>query len=140
MRIQPGHQGENAHCEQDRGSKSPKKPQFRPESDEEINGNNCPGDEGRGLIQIGHRAMSEVKSTQGHRQSVKAETGQQQKVINPIILAKPATPEEDRVNHTQSVNNNGENKEMLINTWIGAGKPGHEDNIRAEGVKQRSKA
>jgi hypothetical protein len=43
-----------------------------------------------------------------------------------VILAKTFSPQENRVNHAQTVNRNGEQKEMSVS------EPGHGDRLNVE--------
>src|SRR5205807_2983540 len=106
-----------------RRCKRPQKAEPAPNSDDQINGNNGPGYEGRSLIQISNRTTLDLQPTQCHRRCVQGEGNQQQKIVDPVVLPKPATPEEDRIDHTEAIKDHGQYEEVSI--WMFAGEPGH---------------
>jgi hypothetical protein len=61
-----------------------------------------------------------------HGDGVQPERGEQQEIIHMVILAKPFSPQEYRVNHAQTVNRHGEQKEMSVS------KPRHVDRLNVE--------
>jgi hypothetical protein len=67
--------------------------------------------------------LVDAKATIKHGDRVQPERGEQQEIIHVVILAKPFSPQENRVNHAQTVNRNGEQKEMSVS------KPRHADRL-----------
>jgi hypothetical protein len=55
------------------------------------------------------------------------ERGKQQKIIHTVVLAKTFSPEENRINRTQAVKHNGEQKEMPVS------EPEHKLRLIQEG-------
>jgi hypothetical protein len=54
---------------------------------------------------------------------VQGKAEQQQEVSDVVVPAKAFSPEEDRMDHAQSVNHYGQQKEMAV------GEPGHKDTL-----------
>jgi hypothetical protein len=71
--------------------------------------------------------MIEPESAQGHRSRVQPKREQQQEIDSAVTLAKTLSPKENRINHAQSVNGDGEQKEMPIR--ILTNKPIHENRV-----------
>ena len=61
-----------------------------------------------------------------HGGCVQRERDEQQEIIHVVILAKTLSPQENRVNHAQTVNRHGEQKEMTVS------EPRHVDRLNAE--------
>jgi hypothetical protein len=70
--------------------------------------------------------LVEGKAALEHGDGVQPERGEQQEIIHVVILAKTFSPQENRVNHAQTVNRNGEQKEMSVS------EPGHGDRLNVE--------
>jgi hypothetical protein len=67
--------------------------------------------------------MLQVKTTYDHGGRVQRETGEQQKVTQPVILAKTFAPQENRVHRAESVNDYGQQEEMTVC------EPSHHDRL-----------
>jgi hypothetical protein len=71
--------------------------------------------------------MIESKSAQGHSSCVQPKGEQQQEIDGAVTLAKSFSPQENRINHAQSVNGDGEQKKVSICRLTS--KPIHENRV-----------
>jgi hypothetical protein len=71
--------------------------------------------------------MIKPKSTQGHPGCVQPKSEQQQEIDGVVALAKTFSPKENRINHAQSVNRDGEQKKVSICRLTS--KPIHENRV-----------
>ena len=62
--------------------------------------------------------MIESKSSHPHGCCMQPKTYEQQKVIDPVVLTKAFAPEENRINHADSIHNHGEQKEVSVSVLI----------------------
>jgi hypothetical protein len=67
--------------------------------------------------------MFQVETTYGHGGCMKRETGEKQKITEPVILAKTFSPQENRIQRAESVNDYGQQEEMAVS------EPRHENRL-----------
>ena len=67
--------------------------------------------------------MFQIKSAQDHGGRVQPESAQQQKIIEPVILAKTFSPQENRIQRAEPVNDYGQQEEMTVS------EPSHENRL-----------
>src|SRR5262245_22325390 len=67
--------------------------------------------------------MVQRKTAVDHCRGVQSKSGEQQQVVEPIILTKPLPPKKYRINHTQPVNSHCEQEKVSI------GKPSHDGKL-----------
>src|SRR6185436_9732216 len=82
--------------------------------DDEVDPHERPHSEGRGFIQIRDGAAIQPHPAFEHRRCVENETQQQQQVAHMAILAEAFSPEENRVNHANTVCYYSEQEEMPV--------------------------
>ena len=85
-----------------------------------------PGDEGGGLVKVVNGTLRDVKAALDHGDGVQGCGQEQEQIIDPVILAKPLSPQKDRVSRAQAVDDGGEQKKMAVS------KPRHLTNIIAK--------
>ena len=67
--------------------------------------------------------MVEREPALDHSRRLKAKGGEQEQIVDLVVLAKSFSPKENRINHAQAVNTNSEQKEVSI------GQPSHHDSL-----------
>src|SRR5207248_6774377 len=67
--------------------------------------------------------MIERKTSFNHSGRVQTKSHQQQQVIDPVVLAKALPPQENRINHAQPIDGDGQQKEVPVS------EPIHHDRV-----------
>ena len=128
--IQPWHQGEYAYGKKDGRSKRPQEAHAGPKPNDEVDAHKSPHGEGRGFIQIRDGAAIQAHSALEHGRGVEDETQQQQQIANTAVLAESFSPEENRMNHANTVCYYGEQEEMPVSEPIHKCQVNRPDKVR----------
>ena len=126
--IEGGHEREDSDAEKDRGGEGAEKTKTPPETDDQVGGDDRPGQEGDGFVEIIDGAMFEVESALKHGAGMKEESGEENAIIGPVILAETAAPEKKGIDHAQAVEKHREQKCLSI------GKPRHKLRVNQSGL------
>lgn len=108
--VQLRHERKHANCQENRRRKRSKESKTSKSSEHEIRRDNCPRNECQCFVEIVDRAALEGESALYECGRVQAEGAGEQKVVNPVVLAKPFSPKEHRVHRADAVNHDCEQK------------------------------
>ena len=67
--------------------------------------------------------MLQIKTAFDHGGGVQREGGEEQKIIQAVVLSKTSSPQENRIQHAEPVSDYGQQEEMTVS------EPSHSDRL-----------
>src|ERR1035437_5116823 len=122
-RIERRHEREYADRAEHRRGEGAEKFQARQKSDGEARERERPEQERGGFVKIVDGTGVQPQPALEHRRRVQRETGKQQEKIDVVVPAKTFAPQENRMQRAQTIDRDGEQKEMSFS------EPSHADRL-----------
>jgi hypothetical protein len=127
--IQRRHERKNAHEEKQVRRERAEKPESGRYSQTQINGGDGPGNEHGRFVEIIDRASVDGITAFVHGGRVQGKGDEEQVIIGAVVLAETFSPQENRIQRAQAVNDHSEQKEMTV------GEPSHLNRLIQNGPR-----